>query len=95
MKKLMTVLLICVFLSGCGVTMNGAYKKQLAQDVELLKATHGAMASGNLTVEQATPIVGEIYVHSRMWQDAQTLNGVPSDEAEKEAYLEGLRKELE
>ena len=94
MKTLLILLLLCVFVSGCGVTMNRAYKAELDKQVVLVDITYNQARNVNLTEEQFLDLTQRFYVTLRMWQDAQTLRGVPTDRAEKEAYLRGIMQEL-
>jgi len=94
-RILIPLLMLGVLLCGCGVSMNAAYRKELNQQVELVKVAANAAEAGKLTPEQQTAVIERIYVLLRTWQDAQSLKGVPSDPAERAAYIAGIYKELD
>lgn len=96
MKKLLMLLLVgALFASGCGVSMSAEYRRQLDLEVELAKIAHNASKAGDLTDEQQTQCIGRMYILFRLWQDSMTVKGVPTDPADREAYVQGIREELE
>ncbi len=89
------ILACCIFLSGCGVVMNAQYRQELDEQVVLARVTANADAAGNLTPEESTWLLRNIYVLLRTWQDAQTLKGVPTDGQERAIYIDRLYGELD
>jgi hypothetical protein len=67
----------------------------LAEHTELVKATYKAMEEHQVPEEDALAIMGQVYIMLRMMQDAQSLRGVPSDDAELVNYINKIGKELE